>query len=247
MAKQPWQFGALHGTYEIVDKGLFRDKGRLNAVSGELGRLNQQLAEKLQGEVAQALRQGLKRKGVSTGELERVLKDRGNIQFGYTGFAVGVIKFLDDNGPQWKGRSARVWLQIDQGTTVHSDRHQKMVGLWASAIGMTGRSYEPGNFTSQRTLLSEVTSFDPNEGQQGFRPFAPAAARMALRMARRGASGEDLGSFVGYITNPIRPERYFERGWQAFGGMAYVKNEYEALFRRLGIPVKWVNGTLYRR
>lgn len=230
--------GGLYGSYDIVDKGLFRDKGKLTAVSGELGRINEKLAGDLQEQVAQALRQKLVRPGTSSGMLERALRAKGNRQSGYSGFAVGIVKFLDDQGPQWKGGSAHVWEQIEKGTAVHEG--QVLRGLWADEINPRGASYMTKVLNSQRDIIGDAHPMGNRGMRQGFRPFTRYGARQALKKANRS------GRFVGVIRNPIEAENYFARGWKAFGGMSTIESAYDQMFARLGIRVRWVNGRVYR-
>ncbi len=224
----------LWGRFGFTSSDLFRDpNGRFNTLVAEVYEANEELAVKLQQEVATALRHSLKRPRVSSGMLQRALLDRRNRVVDVDGFGVGVPSFLDES-------AAKYWEQIDVGSTVHLG--QKLRGLWGDAITYHGAEYIRGDYTSQRDLVGQLSPFGPPQGQ-GFRPFRRADAARALRS--QGWKGSAVSRTKGIIGQPIEPHEYFKQGWDALGGIRAVERAYDKAFRSVGLKVKWIDGKLY--
>lgn len=228
MPRGAFEFGALYGSFEIIETDLFRSKGKFNNLGPAFQALNEQLATELQQKVAQALRHSLLRTEASHGTLERVLLAKRNRTVSRTGFGVGMMEFLD-------GSAAKYWLQIDQGTDVH--KGQMMTGLWFDEVSGS---------KSRRRGVGQPRGFGKGD-LQGFVPLSRGVANRRLREAHglpgRGrlqrGQREAIGAVRGIIRNPIEGEHYFRRGWEEFGEGRRIQREYAALFKRLGIPARW--------
>ena len=225
--------GVLWGRFKFAQSQLFREaNGRFALFLDRAEAANVELAAKLAEDIADALRNSLKRPRVSTGMLERAILAPENRVAEPYGFGVGVPSYLDES-------AAKYWQQIEEGFGGHVG--QQLRGLWGDAITYMGADYIKGDFTSQRDITGQLYPFGAPSGQ-GFRPFARADAQRALRDA--GYDRRSASRTKGVIRTAIEPHEYFQKGWDAFGGVRTVEAAYDKAFAAIGTKVRWQNGRL---
>lgn len=222
--------GVFRGKWEFVSGDMFRggaNSGWYNTFQHEVAEANRSIAVKLQKAVAQALRQGLVRPNVSSGALERVTRDSRNVIANKDGFGVGVFRFLDQS-------EAKYWEQIEIGSDVHLD--QRLTGVWATRTRTETYSGLAGEQFTGRVARGAVSPFRAGKGQA----FMPMGARQARDLLRKqGLRGKEV-RIAGIIRKPIPAEKYYSRAWREFNVLRVVEREYNAIFNRIGIKVRWV-------
>jgi hypothetical protein len=100
-------------------------------------------AETLQLMVVEAYKETVVRPEVSTHRLEGATLDERNRAIHPEGWQVGVPSFMDQS-------KAKYWRQIEEGTSIHVIKHQRLFGVWGSeltggtATGSSGIYYLAG-------------------------------------------------------------------------------------------------------